>query len=231
MVLINRMVALYRGLADQAWAVMLALILEIVSSQAGASTTLVSNTTLVSGSYSSVFSFEAPGPGTVTAQLSNLAWPTALNSLTLAATTADQVMGQISASAPQSSSLGLSASAMDSAIQSDSFQVVGGVNYFAHVNAVAGGPLDLGLYSLSITFTPAAPSVPLPSSGWLMAFGLIALVAVWGYLNRHLIATGRGSAVGEGGSAARAGSSTRAPGRQRERPPMGTLFEEWLPTK
>jgi hypothetical protein len=231
MALINRMRDLYRRIADQAWALVLALILEAVSSQAGASTVLVSDTTLVSGSYSSVFSFEAPGAGTVTAQLSNLAWPTALNSLTLAATTANRVMGQISLSAAQSDPLGLSTSVTPSVTQSDSFQVVGGVNYFAHVSAMAGGPLDLGLYSLSITFTPASPAVPLPPTGWLMAFGLIALLAGWGYVNRHLIVTGSGAAVGRGGTAPRAGLPVQAPRGRRELPPAGTLFEEWLPTK
>ena len=97
--LISRMMDLCRALADQGWALLLALALQAVSSQAGASMVLVSNTSLVSGSQSSVFSFEAPGNGTVTAQLSNLAWPTSLNSLTLAATTSNQVLGQISPSA------------------------------------------------------------------------------------------------------------------------------------
>jgi hypothetical protein len=209
----------WRGLRERLGLLALVLVAALWAEVAGAAMVLVSDTSLVSGSQSSVFSFEAPGPGMVTAELSNLAWPASLDSLTLATTTAEEVMGQISASTTQS----------------DSFRVLGGVDYFAHINAVAGGPLDLGLYSLSVTFTPA---VPLPATGWLMALALVAL-AIWGYLNRRLIATGSRPAVGVGGSAG--GSAPRAGGQpspspgqasgQLEPPPAGTLFGEWLPTK
>jgi hypothetical protein len=54
----------------------------------------------------------------------------------------------------------------------ETFQVGAGT-YFAHVMASAGGALDLGLYSLMLTFTPSA--VPLPTTGGLLLIGLLVL--------------------------------------------------------
>ncbi len=126
---------------------------------AAADMVMVSDTSLVSGSQASVFSFDAPGPGTVTVQMSNLAWPDPLSSLSFTATTANKVL-----------------SAWDvSGTQSESFQVSGG-SYFAHIAAPAQGPLDLGLYSLSLKFIPAGAPVPLPASGWLLAAGILFLM-------------------------------------------------------
>jgi hypothetical protein len=134
----------------------------LLATVAQASTVLISDTTLVSGNESTVFSFSAPGPGTVSVELTNLDWPQPLSSLSFMAAAPDHVLSSWS---------GASAS---------SFQVTAGGNYFADVSAVAGGPLDLGVYSLSLTFTPAASPVPLPSSGALL------LGAIAGIIGRHL---------------------------------------------
>jgi len=83
-------------------------------------------------------------------------------------------------------------------VQTDSFQVRSGVSYFAHVNAIAGGPLDLGLYSISLTFAPATSPVPLPPSGWLF---LAAIALALGVLYRG---------DGEPGAAAAHSTSARA---------------------
>ena len=52
-----------------------------------------------------------------------------------------------------------------------SFMVPTAGTYFADVMATAGGPLDLGVYSLSISFSPSA--VPLPPSGRLLLGALL----------------------------------------------------------
>jgi hypothetical protein len=120
---------------------------------------VVSDTTLVAGTETAVFSFEAPGPGTITAQLTNLSWPQPLTSLNFLATTAGEVMSAWSTTTSQSGS----------------FQVTGPGMYFADITASAGGPLDLGVYSLSISFAPAGP-VPLPAGGWLLLTALLILI-------------------------------------------------------
>src|SRR5215472_6670456 len=122
----------------------------LMATLAQASTQLIADTTLVSGSETATLSFQAPGPGTVTVQLTNLDWPQALSSLSFMATTSNQVLSPWSASSLSS------------------FQVPASGTYYADVLAVAGGSLDLGAYSLSLTFTPATAPVPLPSSGALL---------------------------------------------------------------
>lgn len=122
---------------------------------------VVADTTLVSGSSSNVFSFQASGPGVATVQLTNIAWPQNLSSLSFMATTPGSVLTQW-ADPP----------ANGTTTQTLSFVVPTGGTYFADVTATAGGPLDLGLYSLSISFTPSA--VPLPPSGRLL-LGALAM--------------------------------------------------------
>lgn len=125
-----------------------------------ADTMLLADTTLVRGTSSATFSFDAPTAGTVTATLSNLPWPSSLKSLDFAATTSSDVVS--------------SWSALDSANQThtESF-LVGPGTYFAHVMAAAQGDLDLGLYSLNLTFSPNV--VPLPASNWMLLTGVLVL--------------------------------------------------------
>jgi hypothetical protein len=125
---------------------------------ARAETMLVSQTSLVSGSYSSVDSFSVPSSGTVTVELSNLPWPQALSSLSFMASSASEVLSSWST---QTSSI-------------ESFAVTPGT-YFAHVFGSATGPLDLGLYSMTVSFTPAG-TVALPATGWMLGMGLLMLL-------------------------------------------------------
>jgi len=123
-----------------------------------ADTLLVAQTSLISGTESIVDSFTVPSAGTVTVQLSDLPWPQALSSLSFMATSGNQVLS--------------SWSTLTSAVES--FQVAPGT-YFAHVTGTAAGALDLGLYSMTLTFQPAG-TVPLPGSAWLLIIGLLGLV-------------------------------------------------------
>jgi hypothetical protein len=127
---------------------------------AWADSILLAQTTLVSNTESTVDSFTAPTAGTVTVSLQSLNWPAALSALSFSATSANQVLASLNGT-------GL---ASDSA----TFDVGAGT-YFAHVAATAGGPLDVGLYSMLMTF---APTVPLPSSGWLLLTGMFVLVGL-----------------------------------------------------
>ena len=54
------------------------------------------------------------------------------------------------------------------------FNVAAG-SYFANIMATASGAMDMGLYSIRMTFTPA---VPLPSSGWLLLTGMFVLAGL-----------------------------------------------------
>jgi hypothetical protein len=126
---------------------------------------LLSDTTLVTGQRASVYSFNTPAAGTVTVQLTNLAWPQALSNLSFMATTPTQVLSSWSA---PSSPPGPTTETM-------TFQVTGSGAYYADVMATAGGPLHLGLYSLSLSFAPPGSPVPLPSSGGLLVGALVVL--------------------------------------------------------
>ncbi len=127
---------------------------------ARADSILLAQTTLVSGTESTVDFFTAPTAGTVTVNLQSLNWPTALNALSFSATSATQVFAAFDG-------IGL-------ASETATFDVGAGT-YFAHIVASAGGALDLGLYSLMMTFTPA---VPLPPTGWLLLTGLFVLAGL-----------------------------------------------------
>ena len=141
----------------------LALVLAVLtlarSPVAHADTLLLASTNLVHGNSAATFSFDAPGSGTVTARISSLAWPVPLSALSFSATTASSTLSSWSASSM-------------SAPQVETFEVGAGT-YFAHVMASAGGDLNLGLYSLMLTFTPSA--VPLPTTGGLLLIGLLVL--------------------------------------------------------
>jgi hypothetical protein len=140
----------------------LALTCLSIAPHARAENILLAQTTLVSGSESSVDSFTAPSAGTVTVNLQSLNWPAELSALSFSATSANQVLAYWSGGG---------------AVTSDvtTFNVGPGT-YFAHILATAAsGGLDIGLYSLMMTFTPA---VPLPPSGWMLLTGLFVLAGL-----------------------------------------------------
>lgn len=133
---------------------------------------LIAQTSMISGTVSTVDSFTAPAAGTITLQLANLPWPTALSSLSFFASSASQVLASGSVPPPSGA---LSGTLLDT------FQVSGPGTYFAHVTgtASASSPLDLGLYSMQVSF---APAVPLPAAAWLLVGGLLMLL---GLASRH----------------------------------------------
>ncbi len=135
----------------------------LLSSAARAESVLLADTTLVSGSQSAVFSFQAPGPGTLSVEITNVDWPQMLSSLSFMATNGSQVLASWSDTVSQSQG-------------SLSFQVAGG-RYFADIMATAGGTLDLGVYSLCIQFKPTSP-VPLPATAVLLLTGLLAALVL-----------------------------------------------------
>jgi hypothetical protein len=136
---------------------------------AEADTMLRASTSLVYGTSSDTYSFDAPGAGTVTARVSSLAWPMPLplSALSFSATTStDTLPGSYwSSTDPNALSTG----------HSETFQVGAGT-YFAHIMATASGTFDLGLYSLILTFTPSA--VPLPAAAGMLLIGLLVLFAL-----------------------------------------------------
>ena len=79
-------------------AVLLVTLALLSSPAAQADSLLLASTDLVSGSGASTFSFNAPGSGTVTAQLSSLPWPVPLKALSFSATTATDTLASRSGS-------------------------------------------------------------------------------------------------------------------------------------
>jgi hypothetical protein len=124
--------------------------------QARADMMLLADTTMVTGTQSAVFSFTAPTSGTVTATLQNLDWQKPLSSLTFSATSGPNVLSSWDATGSRV----------------ETFQVTAG-NYFAHILATTADAMDVGLYSLNLSFSPSA--VPLPASGLLLVTGIFGL--------------------------------------------------------
>ncbi|MEP7244010.1 MAG: hypothetical protein ABI885_10005 [Gammaproteobacteria bacterium] len=148
------------------------LVAAIQAPAAHADMVLGGSTDLISGSQSYTMAFVAPTSGTVTFQLSILNWPEPLEGLSVSATTASDLLRSLS---------------LDDTTKSSDFMTfdVGGPGaFFAHVSGKARGDLQLGLYSLRVTFTPSA--VPLPASAWLLATGAaLMFVFVPGFRRRR----------------------------------------------
>ena len=138
----------------------------LAMAQARAEEIMLAQTTLVIGTDSSVAAITVPSAGSLTVELSNLPWPQSLESLSFMLSSSNQV---ISAWSTDSTNV-------------ESYNVTPGT-YFAHLTGTAGGPLDLGLYSLTVGFQPAGV-VPLPASGALMLSGLLAAAALGWTLRR-----------------------------------------------
>jgi hypothetical protein len=141
----------------------LALIGLATTPDARADTLLLAQTSLVSGTVATDNTFTAPTAGVVNVNLENLDWPTQLSALSFSASTSNQLLASWN---------GSGSSITDGTV---TFNVSAGT-YFTHVMATAApGGLDLGLYSMIMTFTP---SVPLPASGWMLLTGLFVLAGL-----------------------------------------------------
>jgi hypothetical protein len=136
--------------------VALAIICMTPVTQARADMMLLADTTLVTGTQSAVFSFTAPGAGTITATLDNLNWQKPLSSLSFSATSATNVVSTWDATGSMV----------------ETFNVTGG-NYFAHILATTADAMDVGLYSLNLSFS--ANAVPLPASSWMLVAGIFGM--------------------------------------------------------
>jgi len=117
---------------------------------------LVQESMLVINQQSNVYSFTAPGPGTLYVALQDIIWPAALSTLNMSVNTAGSVLGSMNL-----------AGEMNLAVSA-------GGKYYVDVSGKAGGPLDIGLYSVSVNFVPQG-AVPLPGTVALLLGGLLAL--------------------------------------------------------
>lgn len=125
---------------------------------------LLQQTTLVFSQQTNLYSFDAPGAGTLAISLKDWGFPVPLQQLTASILSQDQVLGSLSpAQSPDWQ--------LDVPIQS------GGV-FDAFIAAQAGAfdGLQFGAYSMSITFEPTP--VPLPASLELLLGGMGLLGAV-----------------------------------------------------
>ena len=128
--------------------------------QAHADTILVSQSTMISGSFSGVYSFATTQSGTINLRLENIAWPERLAVLSCNLYDRDNLLGSLATTGELH------------------IDVTGPGTYFSHLYAQAAGLLDLGIFSLNVTFRAnSAPAVPLPPAVWLLlsAFALFGL--------------------------------------------------------
>jgi hypothetical protein len=128
------------------------------SGRAGAAQVLYNGSGFVTGQQSFVQSFNITGPGTLTVSLTNVNWPEQLASLNLLVSSSSGLMGP------------------ETGAGTDIFHLKGGGTVFAQWFGNAQGPLDTGVYSMNIQFTPSYVNVvPLPASVALMISGLALL--------------------------------------------------------
>lgn len=128
--------------------------------KAEASEVLYDSAGFVQGTQSFVQSFNLTTSGTLTVTLTNIAWPQSLASLNMLLTSTNGVVG---------SEMGAG---------TEEFDVKKGEDIFAHWFGTAQGPLNTGLYSLKVCFTPTpgGTPVPLPTSILLLLSGLVLLI-------------------------------------------------------
>jgi len=119
---------------------------------------LVQQSTLVINQQSNVYSFNAPGPGTLEVTVDDIVWPVPLSALSVAVTSPSSVLGTMNVNGE-----------MDLTISKAG-------TYYADVTGKAGGSLDVGLYAVQVTFVPQG-TVPLPGSMALLLGGLLSLGA------------------------------------------------------
>jgi hypothetical protein len=128
---------------------------------------LVQQSTLVIDQQSNVYSFNAPGAGTLYVTLQDIVWPAPLSSLDMSLNSPSGVLGT-----------------MNVAGEID-LTVAAGGTYYVDVSGKAGGPLDVGVYSVSVNFVPQG-AVPLPGTLALVLGGLLALGAArWWWMRNE----------------------------------------------
>ncbi len=121
---------------------------------------LLQQSTLVINQQSNSYAVTAPGPGTLMVQLSDVEWPTLLQSLNLSVDSPTQVLGSLAVTG-----------GLDLTLAS-------GGTYYADVTGQASAPLDVGVYSLEVQFLPqGATAVALPASLILLLSGIATLGA------------------------------------------------------
>jgi hypothetical protein len=117
---------------------------------------LLAQSTLVINQQANVYSFSAPGPGTIYVSLQDVLWPTPLASLGMSLNSTNGVLGTMNVEGE-----------MDLVLSK-------GGAYYVDVSGKAGGSLDVGLYSLQVTFVPQG-AVPLPGTLALVLGSMLAL--------------------------------------------------------
>jgi hypothetical protein len=145
----GRRAALALGCFAAAWSV------------AGHAESVAADTEYFRGTQTATSTFAAPGAGTLTVNVYDLDWPSALSSLSFSVTNATSVMGTLTKPGTLE------------------YDVTGPGMYTAVISGAAGNnPFGLGAYSFNVQFTSA---VPLPPSVILLLSGLGALgAAVYG---------------------------------------------------
>ena len=132
----------------------LALTALVAAPHARADSILLAQTTLVAGTESTVDSFSTSTTGTVSIDLQTLNWPAPLSALSFSATTGSSLLSNWLWTGQGSSS---------DVMTFD----VGAGTYFTHVMATAAAAsMDLGLYSMLLTFSPTSSRCRcLPAAG------------------------------------------------------------------
>ncbi len=128
--------------------------------------TLLQQTTLISGKQTTLDSFDAPGAGTLSVTLKDWSFPVSLQQLSASILSQDQVLGSWDSSKSSGWSFDV--------------PISGGGIFDAFIAAQAGtfDGLQLGTYSMSIVFEPAASPVPLPAALDLLLGGMGLLGAL-----------------------------------------------------
>ncbi len=126
-------------------------------------TPLVESSVMVAGSHSSLYTLDVSGPGVLTVRLENISWPERLSQLDCAITSSSGLLDSFSNSGEWK------------------FVTTGPASFYASIIAGAGGRLNLGLFSIRVTFEWAASVVPLPAAVWLLGsvLGLFGLRRAW----------------------------------------------------
>ena len=124
---------------------------------------LVQSSVLVSGNQSSMYSVNVNGPGVLTVQLENISWPERLAHLDCSIYSNSGFLHALQGTAEWQ------------------FMTTGPGSFYASVFAGAGGLLNIGLFSIKVTFQPSGALVPLPAGVWLLGSvaGLFGVRRAW----------------------------------------------------